>query len=324
MDRDHAERRGHADLGERMGDEIAYGLGRFATRCWPSMVRRRRHVPLSHIWREVPPEISSWAPVMKPAAGEHRNAMARATSSGSPSRSIGICRVAGDLARTIARGVCAAILACHEAALPLAGIDQPEHHRVHPDARCEFARQRLHQALRAGARRRRGDHVGLRLIGEQRVHRQDRCRIALVQQVLEGAHRMNLAEELQLELLAPGLVAGVRKSRHAGLPGIVDQDIAAPAPLLRPRRRSGRPRPCRGHHIARRGARARRHCRASVDLAAASRDWSRPQIATAAPSARNSRAVASPMPEVPPVTTATLPCSPRSILLIPPPRPAPP
>src|SRR5262245_58974597 len=48
-------------------------------------------------------------------------------------------------------------------------------------------------------------------------------------------------------------------------------------------------------------------------LAAASRASSRPQIATAAPSARNRRAVASPIPDVPPVTTATLSCSPRSM-----------
>src|SRR5262245_38856720 len=48
-------------------------------------------------------------------------------------------------------------------------------------------------------------------------------------------------------------------------------------------------------------------------LAAARRASSRPQIATAAPSPSNRRAVASPTPEVPPVTTATLSCSPRSI-----------
>src|SRR6476646_7380319 len=48
-------------------------------------------------------------------------------------------------------------------------------------------------------------------------------------------------------------------------------------------------------------------------LAAARRAWSRPQMATMAPSRSNRRAVASPMPDVPPVTTATLSCSPRSI-----------
>src|SRR5262249_29855080 len=53
------------------------------------------------------------------------------------------------------------------------------------------------------------------------------------------------------------------------------------------------------------------------DFAAASRVSSRPQIATAAPSARNSRAVASPTPGVPPVTTATLSFRPRSISLQP-------
>src|SRR5262245_41836138 len=40
------------------------------------------------------------------------------------------------------------ILAHHEAALPLPGIDQAQHDRVDPDARSELARQRLHQILR--------------------------------------------------------------------------------------------------------------------------------------------------------------------------------
>ena len=43
--------------------------------------------------------------------------------------------------------------------------------------------------------------------------------------------------------------------------------------------------------------------------AASSRRGSRPQTATRAPSARNARATARPIPLVPPVTTATLPSS---------------
>src|SRR5262245_47165722 len=49
------------------------------------------------------------------------------------------------------------VLAHDEAALPLAGVDKPDQHRVDADVRREFARQRLDQALRAGARRRGRD-----------------------------------------------------------------------------------------------------------------------------------------------------------------------
>ena len=157
------------------------------------------------------------------------------------------------------------------------------------------------------------DHVGFRLIGEQRVHRHDRGRVALVEHRLEGAHRIDLAEELQLQLLAPGLVGGVREGRHARLPGIVDQDVAAPLPLL-DRGRERRDLVLVEHVAAhRQEIVVRTRCRADSISPTASRASSRPQIATAAPSARKSRAVASPMPDVPPVTTATLPASPRSM-----------
>ena len=124
------------------------------------------------------------------------------------------------------------ILARHEAALPLARVDQSDHHRVDADARREFARQRLHQALRAGARRRGRHHVRLGLVGEQRIHRQDRRCVAAVQQRPEGADRVDLAEEFQLQLFAPVVIGGIREGRHARLPGIGDQDVAAAFPLL--------------------------------------------------------------------------------------------
>ena len=96
----------------------------------------------------------------------------------------------------------------------------------------EFARQGLHQALRAGARRRGRHHVRFGLVGEERVHRQDRRRVALVQQRLEGADWVDLAEEFQLQLLAPGIIGGIGEGRHAGLAGIGDQDVATAFPLL--------------------------------------------------------------------------------------------
>ena len=56
--------------------------------------------------------------------------------------------------------------------------------------------------------------------------------VAAVQQRLEGADWMDLAEEFELQLLTPGLIGRIREGRHAGLPGIGDQDVAAPRPLL--------------------------------------------------------------------------------------------
>src|SRR5262249_22335038 len=93
-----------------------------------------------------------------------------------------------------------------KAALPLAGIDQPEQHGIDADARGKLERQRFDQILRAGSRRRGRDHVGFGLIRQERVHGEDRRRIALVEHRLEGAHRMDLAEELQLQLLPPGFI----------------------------------------------------------------------------------------------------------------------
>lgn len=54
----------------------------------------------------------------------------------------------------------------------------------------------------------------------------------------------------------------------------------------------------------------------SCAVAAANRSPSRPQIATRAPSASSNLAVASPMPELPPVTTATLFVKPRSTIVL--------
>ena len=79
----------------------------------------------------------------------------------------------------------------------------------------------------------------LGLVGKERVHGQDRRRVAPLQQRLERADRINLTEEFQLQLLAPGVIRGIRERRHAGLAGIGDQNVAAPAPLLDRRRELG-------------------------------------------------------------------------------------
>ena len=111
-------------------------------------------------------------------------------------------------------------------------------------------------------------------------------------------------KNFRLQLLAPGLVGGVGEGRHAGLAGIVHQDVAAPAPLL-DRGGEAADRVLVEHVAGRASSAFSAALPSSDDLAAASRAWSRPQIATAAPSASMSRAVARPMPDVPPVTTAT-------------------
>src|SRR5258707_28215 len=78
-----------------------------------------------------------------------------------------------------------------------------------------------------------GAHMcGPGLIGRRGFPRQGRRRVALVQERLERGHGVNLAEEFQLQLLAPRLVRRIREGRHPSLAGIVDQDVAAPAPLL--------------------------------------------------------------------------------------------
>ena len=71
----------------------------------------------------------------------------------------------------------------------------------------------------------------LGLVGKERVHGQDRRRVAPLQQRLERADRINLAEEFQLQLLAPGIIGGIGEGRHAGLAGIGDQDVTTPTPL---------------------------------------------------------------------------------------------
>ena len=72
---------------------------------------------------------------------------------------------------------------------------------------------------------------GSRLIGKQRIDRKDRGYIALFQQRLERADRKDLAEELELELLAPGCVIGIRKGRDPSAAGVVDEDIATTSPF---------------------------------------------------------------------------------------------
>ena len=49
---------------------------------------------------------------------------------------------------------------------------------------------------------------------------------------------MDLAEEFELELLAPRLVRSLGKRGQARLAGVVDEDVAASAPLLDRRRKA--------------------------------------------------------------------------------------
>src|ERR1700736_2227410 len=101
------------------------------------------------------------------------------------------------------------IFARCESAFPLTRIDQSEHDRVDPNARSELARERFQQILRTRACRRRSHHVGLRLVGKERIHSQDGSCIALVEERPEGADRIDLAEELELKLFAPSFICCV-------------------------------------------------------------------------------------------------------------------
>ncbi len=128
------------------------------------------------------------------------------------------------------------------------------------------------------------------------------------------AGRADHAEVLQVEFFAPGVVGGVGERRHATLAGVVHQHVGAAEARLhclrecvRPRRRRARRRFAPA--IARCG-----NCAFSEASACARRSLSRPQIATEAPARRNSSAVARPMPDEPPVTTATCPV--KSIWII--------
>jgi hypothetical protein len=111
-------------------------------------------------------------------------------------------------------------------------LDQAEQDGVDAHAlRREFGGQRAHQVLRPGPRRRRGHHVRLGLQCQQRVDADDgRVAAALTrahQLRQEGADRMDQREEFQVQLFAPGLVAGVGEGRNAALAGVVDQHVGA-------------------------------------------------------------------------------------------------
>ena len=155
---------------------------------------------------------------------------------------------------------------------------------------------------------------GFGLVGEERVHRQDRRRVALVQQRLEGADWVDLAEEFQLQLLAPGIIGGIGEGRHAGLAGIGDQDVATPTPLpdgCGKARDGVLVQHVAGHRdqlLFRGVSQQRRLGRCEPHLVAAA---DRDRCALAQQQARGGK----PDARVPPVTTATLSCSPRSMLL---------
>ena len=85
-------------------------------------------------------------------------------------------------------------------------------------------------------------------------------------------------------------------------PGVVERDVDAAVALLRRREQPRRRRPCSATSQVHVGA-------ADLPATRAPLASSRSAMTTVAPSCANRRTVASPMPEQPPVTTATLPSS---------------
>ncbi len=240
--------------------------------------------------------------------------MARAGSSGSPSRPSGNLLFLGELAHPFGPRL-RRILSRFEAALPLSGIDKAEQNRIHANARRELGRQRFQQILHAGSGRRGAHHVRLRLHREQRIDRDDCRPVALFQKRKESADRQNLAEEFQVQFLAPLRVGGVRKRRNAALAGIVDEEIDAGRRSMSQPFARNRLTASASSTLQVSASRALPGA-PSFCFAAARRAASRPQIATRAPSASRYFAVARPMPELPPVTTATLFLRPRSTTVL--------
>ncbi|MCY1422921.1 hypothetical protein D9M71_386200 [compost metagenome] len=132
-----------------------------------------------------------------------------------------LCQLCGPL-----RPVEAALFAGLKAPAPLAGLDQADEDAVDPDALFgELGGHRAHQVLQPGTGRRGGDHVRLRLAGQQRVDADDRGTGLALQLGEEGAHRVDHREEFQLQLFAPGFVGGVGEGRDPALAGVVDQHL---------------------------------------------------------------------------------------------------
>ena len=153
-------------------------------------------------------------------------------------------------------------------------------------------------------------------IDNKRIDCDDGRLFALFQKWKKCPDRQDLAEEFQIQFLAPLRVAGVGECRNPALAGVVDEQIdAAAAPLCDFLREMLSRRPHRARCRVRR-ARASEPGEPSFCFAAARRAASRPQIATRAPSASRYLAVASPMPELPPVTTAMLFLRPRSTTVL--------
>ena len=172
---------------------------------------------------------------------------------------------------------------------------------------AKFAERRIHRAAdqEFRARRARGaaddvDDVAMRCL-EQRP---------------EQPRQPHRGVKLQREAVGPGLVRQLEEFAALGRAGIVDQHVAALEPLVD-----------RGEHLLAAGQRAqvagnghRRRPAGGGDRLRAFGEIGRAgrrQHQFARPRARRRRAIARPMPRLPPLTTTTLPSNSFAIGLLP-------
>ena len=78
------------------------------------------------------------------------------------------------------------VLAVFKPALPLLAVDETQNNGIDTDRWGEFRCQRLEEILDTTSGRRCTDHMWLRLIGEKRIHANDRTTVTASKQFLKG------------------------------------------------------------------------------------------------------------------------------------------
>ena len=284
------------------GRERVPGIGRPAARRWrrPSRAASRRAGAGRRGPCQVlrPPLTPITWPVTYDASSVTRKAVAAAMSSGRPMRRTGV------------RCSCSST-APAEPALRLVG---PQHRRVDETGRdgvdgdalgSELEGQRLGQPDDGGLGGHVGGHVGLTALGARRGDVDDPAP-AGVEHV--GDHHLAAvvgAREVDRVDPLPRVEVDLEERAELLQAGVVDEDRGCTEALRRRGRRPPPRRPGRSRRPRRRSAVPP----AAVMAAAASSAEAvlRSSTATAAPSAASRTLMASPIPEPPPVTTATLP-----------------
>ena len=235
---------------------------------------------------------------MNDDSSEARNSTAFAISSGSPKRPIGHVHEA-------ARGPLGVLgeQLLEQRGVHRAGAQRVDAHALAGELHAELAGHREHAALGRGV----GD-----LRGRRAHHRDERRgvddRAALL---LEHVGQRGLAAQVdagQVDLLhpPPGLEVGVEDRVVVGRAdaGVVEGDVDRAVGVLRRSEERVDLAPCRSRRRARTSRRPRRRAPRPARRRASS---SMSPMTTLAPSSTNRRTVARPMPEQPPVTTATRP-----------------